>query len=77
MVTPIILVNKNIFFPNKLIILSPYTFIRKLMIKNLNPLPNIDINRKLKKFIPKKPLVIEIILKGRGVKAPKKTINDP
>ena len=48
-----------------------------LIRKNLSPLPIMDINIKLNKFTLKIPDVIDIILKGKGVKAPKKIIKDP
>ena len=69
-------IKKNLFLKIS-IPLSPKKFTNALTKKNLNPLPINDIIKKLNRSILKMPLVIEIILKGKGVKAPRKTINEP
>ena len=55
----------------------PKIFVRYATIKNLNPLPIIDININPNMFISAMPLVIVMILYGSGVNAPKKIISIP
>ena len=55
----------------------PKIFVRYATIKNLIPLPTIDININPIMFIPAMPLVMVMILYGSGVNAPKKIISIP
>ena len=55
----------------------PKIFITYATIKNLKPLPTIDININPIIFISAIPLVMVIILYGSGVNAPKKIISKP
>ena len=55
----------------------PKTFVRYATIKNLVPLPIMDININPNMFISAMPLVIVMILYGSGVNAPKKIISIP
>ena len=55
----------------------PKNFVRYATIKNLKPLPTIDININPIIFISAIPLVMVIILYGSGVNAPKKIISIP
>ena len=56
---------------------TPKIFVRYATIKNLIPLPTMDININPSKLIPAMPLVMVIILYGSGVNAPKKIISIP
>ena len=55
----------------------PKIFVIYATIKNLTPLPIIDINTSPITFIPAIPLVTVMILYGSGVNAPKKIISIP
>ena len=55
----------------------PKIFVKYATIKNLIPLPTRDINTNPIMFIPAIPLVMVMILYGRGVNAPKKIISIP
>ena len=55
----------------------PKIFVKYATVKNLIPLPIRDINTNPIIFIPAIPLVMEIILYGRGVNPPKKIISIP
>ena len=55
----------------------PKIFVKYATIKNLVPLPKMDININPTMFIPDMPLVIVMILYGSGVNAPKKIISIP